>query len=387
MNLCVVVAVVVSLLCGVDSVSGHARLNVPTPRTSNAGVTSNGPCGDFAAGSQGFTAVMGGSSLKVDYTEAADHTGTFRFGVVPTEADMTFFSENILANVSDGSGNAGAKSVTITIPNIDCASCMLAMQYDIANSGANYYGCADVTISVNPALPLSSWVIDGTTSTISTTTTTTTTTTTIATTTTTTTAPQVVSTPGASVAPSGVGAGVQGSPCVQSTDCGSGLGCDGTSKICVQASLLTGQQAEGAEKTTDAGSSDDGDDAGIIDTMGPALFVVVGVLVVGIIALVVVGLRRRSRHTSSSLGTTAHAYGMGGGGVGGYGERTSRRSRSSYRRSHGFNSNYNGHNNGGPSSAPAPPFTPSYGASAPPPPPPPFARSAPPPPPPPPSFY
>jgi hypothetical protein len=165
---------------------------------------------------------------------------------------------------------------------------------------------------------------------------------------------------------------VQGSSCVTTADCGTGLGCDGTSNICVQSSLLTGQKAE-AEQTGDADSSEDGGDSDIIDAMGPALLVVLGLLVLGIVALVFFGLRRRSRN-SASLGTTAHAYGMGGGG-GGYGaagERTSRRSRSSYRRSHGFNAH-------------SPPST--QGSYNSPPPPPPFARSAPPPPPPPPGFY
>eukprot|EP00011_Vannellida_sp_DIVA3-517-6-12_P006215 CAMPEP_0114630518 /NCGR_PEP_ID=MMETSP0168-20121206/13926_1 /TAXON_ID=95228 ORGANISM="Vannella sp., Strain DIVA3 517/6/12" /NCGR_SAMPLE_ID=MMETSP0168 /ASSEMBLY_ACC=CAM_ASM_000044 /LENGTH=230 /DNA_ID=CAMNT_0001842031 /DNA_START=37 /DNA_END=726 /DNA_ORIENTATION=- len=130
-----------------DSVSAHARLNNPAPRSTSDNLT-NGPCGGVAPGT-GNRATLEPGTRTIRFDATIPHAGTFRIAIATSPDDN--FDDIVLVNDIEADGDQIEFSVELEIPDIDCPQCALQMVQQ-ANIGPDYYSCADIEItgSIDP---------------------------------------------------------------------------------------------------------------------------------------------------------------------------------------------------------------------------------------------
>ena len=163
------VATLIVLVAAVPA-SAHIDMSFPTPRFDD-GQNKWCPCGTGGDGtrrnngcavsttdpnrggtSNAFTA---GQTITITWTETVDHVGRFRVSFDPDGADQPDFDANILADIPDPSGNGGAHSLDVTLPNVNCDNCTLqliqVMNGDTADAVAtpinSYFQCANLVLT------------------------------------------------------------------------------------------------------------------------------------------------------------------------------------------------------------------------------------------------
>jgi MYXO-CTERM domain-containing protein len=136
----------------------HISLSSPPARTE---FQKDGPCG-AGADQRGPTLATfkPGEKIVVTWTETVNHPGHFRIALDPDGQDG-FFEPKAFDDVSGGPGvivdgiadkDGGEYSQEITLPNIECDSCVLQLiqvmtdKKPYGDGNDLYYQCADIAI-------------------------------------------------------------------------------------------------------------------------------------------------------------------------------------------------------------------------------------------------
>lgn len=138
--------------------AAHAVLSSPPPRdtTSHKNTTLASQCG--VARTAKFTTLTAGQSLTVSFNETVGHRGCFQISFA--ESGDNF---KLLGQKDDPADGTGARSMTVTIPNVNCTDCTLQLLQlmNDANGGTpcpanadwtkatsgTYHSCADVHVT------------------------------------------------------------------------------------------------------------------------------------------------------------------------------------------------------------------------------------------------
>lgn len=111
------------------------------------------PCGGKTAVEANRKAFTAGETVEVHWEETINHTGHFRIAFSPAN-DEGFDDHVLKADIPDdqngsisGPSDYHQFSTTITIPSTNCESCTLQLIQFMAESGTNYYSCADIKIT------------------------------------------------------------------------------------------------------------------------------------------------------------------------------------------------------------------------------------------------
>lgn len=157
--------------------SAHVDLSAPAPRAhgETEGNLKSGPCGQTAnARTENVTVFAPGESITVEWNEYIDHPSYFRIafdddgddgflqrqdGQTDPNADDPEAMEaalgmdaEILAIVAEENDTTSGQStdvrtVTVTLPDIECDNCTLQLtQYMYDNPAQGYFQCADIVL-------------------------------------------------------------------------------------------------------------------------------------------------------------------------------------------------------------------------------------------------
>lgn len=133
--------------------AAHILLESPPGRSTE--YANDYPCGGFPRGKT-TTPLQGGQKLTVVGGGLNPHGGYYR--VALSLANDQGFEDHVLVDHVPESPKNGQISIDVTIPKVSCTACTLQLiqinNPDQPVDGANYYGCADVSIETSGVPPV-----------------------------------------------------------------------------------------------------------------------------------------------------------------------------------------------------------------------------------------
>ena len=137
----------------------HAVLMSPQPRSTNDAIKT-GPCGGDpqVAPLEGNT-FEAGSELNVAWLETVDHPGHYRVSFSPDGRNVFDEPGSILMDMIPDEQNGATRNnpttymAPVTLPDMECDSCVLQVTQYMAESRTYYYTCADIKLVRAAAAP------------------------------------------------------------------------------------------------------------------------------------------------------------------------------------------------------------------------------------------